>query len=68
MALDPKTEDRGHEPDPNLDPRVEAKKMCVLNADLCSSKPCFDTREEIVFQGELFALHEILASCRGAGR
>ena len=36
IGFESKTKDRGHEPDPNMAPRVEDKKMCVLFTDLCS--------------------------------
>ena len=38
IGFESKTKDRGHEPDPTMDPRVEDKKMCVLFTDLCSKQ------------------------------
>ena len=46
LALNPKPKNRGHEPDPNLDPRVEDKKFAiaacwiVFKTNVCVKNTC----------------------------
>ena len=40
IGSESETKDRGHEPDPNLDPRVEDKKLCALSCFVLKTNTC----------------------------
>ena len=50
------TKDRGHEPDPNLDPRVEDKKLCALSCFVLKTNTCVKHLQKLFFGFNLFLL------------